>query len=94
MTSVNLLVAGNVAIFTYSRLNITLIKIVTIADSIVEKFTEVIVLGKIKEDESHLTYEQACLVKGDPSFEATHKVIIEKSIVNLFKKLQIRVINT
>ena len=49
MTSVNTLVAGNVAIPTYSRLNITLIGIVSVADSTVDRFIEVIDPGQIKE---------------------------------------------
>ena len=47
MTSVNALVAGNVAVPTYSRLGTTSIGIVAIADSTVEGFTEVIVPGQI-----------------------------------------------
>ena len=60
MTSVNTLVAGNVAIFTHSRLSITSIGIIIIADSIGAAFTEVIVPGQIEEHETHLTFEQAC----------------------------------
>ena len=69
-TSVNKLVAGNVAIPTHSKLNITSIGIINIAHIIVEAFTEVIVPGQIDEHKAHLTFEQACLVKGDLSFEA------------------------
>ena len=94
MTSVNTLVAGNVAIPTHSRLNITSIGIVAVADSTVEGFTEVIVPGQIEEHEVHLTYEQACLVEGDPLFEAKHGLLVEKSIVDPSKEIPLRVINT
>ena len=77
MTSVNTLVAGNIAIPTYSELNITSIGLVTIADNIVEKFTEIIVLGKIKEHDDNLTFKKACLLENDPSFDAKHKLLIK-----------------
>ena len=94
MTSVNTVVAGNVAIPTNSRLNITSIEIVTIADSFVEGFIEVIVSVQIEEHDANLTYKQACLVEGDPSFKAKHRLLIGKFIVDTFKEIPIRVINT
>ena len=55
MTSVNALLACNVAIPTHSRLGITTIGIVAITNSTLEKFTEAIVLGKIEQHEAQLS---------------------------------------
>ena len=52
MTSVNTLVAGNVAIPTHLRLNIISIGIVAIADGTEEGFSKVIVPSQIDEHES------------------------------------------
>ena len=76
MTSVNTLVAGNVAGPTHSRLGITSIKIVAIADSTVKGFTEMNIPGQIEEQEAHLTYVQTCLVEGDQIFEAKHRLLV------------------
>ena len=94
MTSVNALVAGNVAITTHSRLGITSIRIVAIANSTIEGFTEAIVPGQIEEHEAHLTYKQSCLVKGDHSFESKHGLLFGKSIVDPSKEIPVRGINT
>ena len=94
MTSVNALVAGNVVIPTHSRLGITSIGIVAIANSTIKGFTEEIVPGQIEEHEAHLTYEQSCLIEGDYSFELKHGLLVGKSIVDTSKELPVRVINT
>ena len=57
MTSVNSLVAGNVVILTHSRLSITSIGIVAIADSTIKGFTKVIVPGQTESHEAYLTNE-------------------------------------
>ena len=57
MTSVNSNVAGNVVIPTHSRLSITLIKIVTIADITIEGFAKVIVSGHTEKHNTYLTSE-------------------------------------
>ena len=78
----------------HSRLGITSIGIVAIANSNIEGFTEAIVPGQIEEHEAHLTYEQSCLIEGDHSFESKHGLLVKKFIVDPSKEIPVRVINT